>query len=132
VKFLFDNDLPHPIASALRMLAQPTQHVRDIPDLGANAPDDLNLSYAGRRGFFLVTRDKAIKRTPQYRLIINEEKVGIFFVAAGKARQLTAWELAKLIVKAWDEIMRFADQNSPPFMALVQQNGRVVQFKAGR
>lgn len=128
MKFLFDNDLPHPIASALRILQQPAQHVRDVPDLGAGASDDLNLSYAGRRGFFLVTRDKAIKRTPQYRSIIAAEKVGVFFVAAGKARQLSGWELAKLTIKAWDDMQAFGARNKPPFAALVRKNGRVVRF----
>lgn len=132
MKFLFDNDLPHGIATALRALNQPVQHVRDVPELGAAAPDDLNLSYAGRRGFALVTRDRAIKRTPQYRAIIEEERVGLFFVAAGKSRQLSGWELAKLLVKAWDDIVRFSEKNDPPFMALVQRNGRVVQYRSGR
>lgn len=58
MKFLFDNNLPHPIASALRILQKSVQHVRDIPELGAAAPDDLILSYAGQRGFVLVTRDR--------------------------------------------------------------------------
>ena len=129
MKFLFDNDLPHSLATALRGLNQPVQHVRDIPELGAASPDDLNLSYCARRNFFLVTRDRAIMRTPQYRAIIKEEGIGVFFVDAGKARQLGAWEIAKLLIKAWDDIQRYASDHKPPFLALVKPNGRVLQLK---
>lgn len=130
MKFLFDNDLPHPIARALRILGQPVQHVRDIPDLGPGSPDDLNLDYAGRRGFYLVTKDKAIKRTPQFRAIITEAKIGAFFVSTGKARQLSGWETAKLLIKAWDDIVRYANQHDAPFLMLVQRNGRVRGFQS--
>ena len=77
MKFLFDNNLPHPIASALRILQKSVQHVRDIPELGAAAPDELILSYAGQRGFVLVTRNRGIHRTPQYRAIIKEARIKI-------------------------------------------------------
>jgi predicted nuclease of predicted toxin-antitoxin system len=130
VKFLFDNDLPHPIASALRVLHKPVQHVRDISDLGASAPDDLNLNYAGKRGFILVTRDKAIRRTPQYRAIIAKERVGVVLVTAGKAKQLDGWGLAKLIIKAWDDIEKHVAASRPPFFALVQPNGRVISLQS--
>jgi predicted nuclease of predicted toxin-antitoxin system len=133
VKFLFDNDLPHPIASALRILQKPVQHVRDISDLGAGSPDDLILDYAGSRGFVLVTRDKAIRRTPQYRTIIAKHRVGVVLISAGKAKQLDAWNLAKLVIRAWDNIESHTAARRAPFFALVQLNGRVVSLEsAGR
>jgi len=130
VKFLFDNDLPHPIASALRILQKPVQHVRDISDLGASSPDDLNLNYAGRRGFILVTRDKAIRRTPHYRAIISKERVGVVLISAGKAKQLDGWGLAKLIIRAWDDIESHTATRRAPFFALVQANGRVISLES--
>ncbi|MEX2571962.1 MAG: DUF5615 family PIN-like protein [Gemmatimonadota bacterium] len=132
MKFLFDNNLPHPIASALRILHQPTLHVRDVPDLGASAPDELILAYAGRHGYHIVTRDHAIKRTPQYRAIIVDQKIGIFFVSSGRARHLTGWELAKLIIKAWDGVQRYAAGHQVPFLALIRKNGRVSSMKGSR
>lgn len=41
MNFLFDNNLPAPLAEALRLLSKPVAHVRDITELGAAAPDDL-------------------------------------------------------------------------------------------
>ena len=72
VNFLFDNNLPAPLAEALRLL-------------------------------------------------------GGDFIRAGSAAQMDAWQIAKLIVKAWDDIERFSASRSRPFMALIQRNGRVVR-----
>jgi hypothetical protein len=125
VNFLFDNNLSHPLARALRLLSQPVTHVRDIEGLGPAAPDDLILNYAARRGYHVVTKDRQILRTPTFRAIITEEGVGVFFLYTGRARQLRAWEEAKLVVKAWDNVVHFAARNSPPFTASIQRNGQV-------
>lgn len=97
--------MSHPLARALRLLNQPVTHVRDIEGLGPAAPDDLILNHAGSRGYFMVTKDRQILRTPAFRAIITEEDIGAFFLHVGKTKQLRAWEEAKLMVKAWDNIM---------------------------
>jgi len=130
MSFLFDNNLSHPLARALRLLSQPVTHVRDIDGLGAAAPDDLILNHAARRGYFVVTKDRAILRTPQFRSIITEEGVGVFFLNVGRARQLRAWDEAKFVIKSWDEIVRFSESVAPPSTALVQKNGRVKRIRA--
>jgi hypothetical protein len=79
-----------------------------------------------------VTKDKAIKRTPQYRAIIAEARIGAFFISTGKARQLTGWETAKLLIKAWDDMLRYSQSHDPPFPALVQRSGRVSGFRSSR
>ena len=44
----------------------------------------------------------------------------------GTSHQLNAWGIAKLVVKAWDDIERFASANRLGFIAIVQKNGRVI------
>jgi uncharacterized protein with PIN domain len=130
VNFLFDNNVSHPLARALRLLNQPVTHVRDIDGLGPAAPDDLVLNYAARRGYFVITKDRQILRTPAFRAIIAEEGVGIFILYVGRTKQLRAWEEAKLVVKAWDNVLLFAERNSPPFTAAIQRSGRVKPIRS--
>lgn len=125
MKFLFDNNMSHPLARALRLLSKPVAHVRDIEGLGAGAPDDLILNYAAGRGYFLVTKDREILRTPQFRAIITEEGVGLFLLKQGKAKRLRAWDEAKWVIKAWDAIEGYAMKTAMPFVAEIKRNGRV-------
>ena len=60
MSFLFDNNLPPPLAEALRQLSKPVTHVREIGELGPAAPDDLILDYAASWNHVVVTRDRAI------------------------------------------------------------------------
>lgn len=129
MNFLFDNNMSHPLARALRLLNQPVTHVRDIEGLGPAAPDDLILNHAGSRDYFVVTKDRQILRTPAFRAIITEEGVGAFFLHVGRTKQLRAWEEAKLMVKAWDNVMHFAERNPVPFTATIQRNGQVKPIK---
>lgn len=127
MNFLFDNNLSPALAEALRLLGKSVSHVREISGLGAAAPDDLILDYAVQWDYFVVTRDRAMRTTPHFQALIRTRPLGVFFLKTGLARQLGAWEIAKLVVKAWDEIERHAETHSRPFMALVQPNGRVVR-----
>ena len=62
MNFLFDNNLPAPLADALRLLNKPVVHVRGISELGAAAPDDLILDYAAAWDYTVVTRDRAMRK----------------------------------------------------------------------
>ena len=128
MNFLFDNNLPAPLAEALRLLSKPVTHVRDISDLGPAAPDDLILDYAVKWNYVVVTRDRAMRRTPHFQALIKTKSLGVIFVRTGGARQLSGWQIAKLLVKAWDDIETFADGRQRPFLALVQANGRVLKL----
>jgi predicted nuclease of predicted toxin-antitoxin system len=127
VNFLFDNNLPSPLADALRLLSKRVAHVRDISELGASAPDDLILDYSVRWDYVVVTRDTTMRRQPHFQALLKAKKVAAVFVRTGSARHMDAWQIAKLVVKSWDDIERFAENHSRPFMALVQRNGRVVR-----
>lgn len=128
MNFLFDNNLPAPLADALRLLSKPVVHVRSIRELGAAAPDDLILDYAVRWNYALITSDRAMRRSPHFQELLRSKGLGVFFVNTGSARQLNSWQIAQLIVRSWDEIERFADSHPAPFLALVQRNARVMRI----
>lgn len=127
MNYLFDNNLPAPLADALRLLSKPVVHVRNIRELGAAAPDDLILEYAVRWNYALMTSDNAMRRSPHFQALLRSKGLAVFFVNSGTARQLNGWQIAQLIVKAWDDIERFAQNHSLPFLALVKRNGRVIR-----
>ncbi len=128
MNFLFDNNLPAPLADALRLWNKPVVHVRGISELGAAAPDDLILDYAAAWSYTVVTRDRAMRKSPHFQALLNARKLGVVFVNTGNARQLNAWQIAQLIVKAWDDIEQFTATRPRPFLALVQSNGRVIKL----
>lgn len=128
MSFLFDNNLPPALAEALRKLGKSVTHVAEIGDLGPAAPDDLILEHAVRWEHVLVTRDRAMRKTPHFRALLGTRNLGVFFLRAGTgARAMTGWEIAKLVVKAWDDMERFAASSPRPFLSLVQANGRVTR-----
>lgn len=104
MRFLFDNGMPQPLAQALRILGKPVVHVRDVSELGPKAPDPLILEYSGSNGYFLLR------------------------AAAVKGVEPHGWELCKIMVKAWDDVERFAADNKTPFLALIKWNGRVSTY----
>jgi hypothetical protein len=128
VNFLFDNNLPAPLADALRLLNKPVVHVRGISELGAAAPDDLILDYAAAWDYTVVTRDRAMRKSPHFQALLRARKLGVVFVSTGNARQLNAWQIAQLIVRAWDDIEQFTSMHPRPFLALVQGNARVSKL----
>lgn len=128
MNFLFDNNLPAPLADALRLLSKPVVHVRGISELGAAAPDDLILQYAATWDYTVVTCDRAMRKSPHFQALLRARKLGVIFVSTGNARQLSAWQIAQLIVRAWDGIEQFATSHSRPFLGLVQRNGRIIKL----
>ena len=129
MSFLFDNNLAPAIPQALRIFGRRTLHVQEVSELGGAAPDELILQHAGDWDHYLVTRDRALTKTPQYKALIGSRRIGVILVRTGSARSLDAWGIAKLMVKAWDDIEAFADGRQRPFMCLVQANGRVGPYK---
>jgi hypothetical protein len=131
VKFLFDNHIPLGLSAAMRAFQKSVAHVRDIQALGPKAPDPLIMQYGGENGYFVVTRDLAQAEEPWFKPTILQTKAGYFFLRASKRKGVepNGWDLCKLMVKAWDDMERYAAEHSVPFMALIQPNGRVSNYR---
>jgi len=129
VTFLFDNNMPRALAQALRILGKGVTHVAEIQQLGHGAQDRLILEYAGPQADLVVTRDIGMRKMPRFRADLIRLRVGVFMFRMGRARQPLAWEIARIVINAWDNMEAFAHTNHVPFVALVQRNGRVVMYK---
>jgi hypothetical protein len=130
VKFLFDANMPPPLAAALRTLSKPVVHVREVPELGRAAPDDLIMRYAAANGYLVISRDLAQAEESWFKPTLLRVKAGYFLIRASKRRGVEPqfWELCKLVVKAWEDIERYGSEKSVPLLALVKANGRVSSY----
>jgi hypothetical protein len=112
------------------MLGKPVAHVREVPELGPKAPDQLIMQYSAENGFLVVSRDLQQSDEPWFKPTLLSVRAGYFLVRASKRRGVEpqAWELCKLIVKAWEDMERYAGQRDVPFLALVKARGSVVSY----
>lgn len=60
--FFFDNNLSFRLAEGLRGFGEGVRHLRD--EFDPATPDTVWLPEIGRRGWYLITRDKRIARKP--------------------------------------------------------------------
>jgi hypothetical protein len=130
VTFLFDANMPRVLASVLRDLGKSVSHTDDIKELGRGALDPRVIAYAADHNQYVVSRDLAMAREHWFQRDVRNLRAGVFFIRTGKSgKELRLWPLAQLLFKGWDQMELFALQNNPPFVALMQANGRVVSYK---
>lgn len=122
--------MPPPLAAALRILSKSVVHVRDIPELGPKAPDPLIMQYSAENGYLVISRDLAQADEPWFKPTLLQKRAGYFLVRASRRRgvEMQGWELSKLVIKAWDDIERYAEQRQVPLLALVKPSGRVTSY----
>lgn len=100
VVFLLDEDLAsRSIVDALRSAGL---LIKTVPDeFGRGRPDVEWLSEAGKRGYVVLTKDKAMRRSPMEVAVIREFRVRYFALAKGN---LTAAHIAAAILTAAPQI----------------------------
>jgi hypothetical protein len=118
--FVFDENLPHQIASALQLLDDSTV----VRYLGAFFPDGTDdvvfLPVLGSAGAFLVTRDARQRRKPAELQAYREHGIGAFILGG---KNLQRWDIVKQIVCAWPLIKDAAAKSRRPFAYRVPANG---------
>lgn len=97
-------------------------HDKFAPD----CPDDQWLRTAGREGWIVVTRDKAIRRKANELAAYREAKVVAFALASGNA---SAEDTARLVVGLYAVILRKARGAKPPAMFSVTLAGTISQVR---
>lgn len=85
-----------------------------------DAADAEWLTEVGNRGWVVLTQDKRIRFRELERVALRRAGVRAFIVTANN---VTGPTLAELLVRRLDEIVRVADSESAPFIALVSREG---------
>lgn len=128
MNFLFDENLPPPLARALRELGEPVRHVIDVPELGKGATDAEIVPFAAAWDYRLVSRDKAMLKPSQLKTVIHAEEVGYYLFRLGKARQPAKWELIQYVIKHWPAIVEHAHQNEPPYVMQIRRKAGLKPY----
>lgn len=120
--FFFDNNIGSFVAEGLRAFGEDVCHLTE--HLPAETADEVWLEFVGKRGMFLVTRDKMIRKRPIESDALRRHNVGAFFLVGKK---MGKWGQIRQIIRAWPAIKEAASKTSPPFAFRVNQAGSKVQ-----
>jgi len=103
-------------------------HVHD-DFFAADAADVVWLERAGREGWIVLTKDRAIRWRAVECMALMTAGVRAFTLTSGN---LQGKEMAEIFVKALPAMRRFAVAHEPPFIGAVAKNGRVTLFLSGK
>lgn len=93
-----------------------------------DAPDDVWLREVGKRGWIVVTKDKAIRHRANELEALKAAQVPAFVVTA---KGLTGGEIGAMLAKARQKLERFVIGNPRPFIASVTPSGRIKMLWRG-
>lgn len=83
------------------------------------------LSEVGRRGWVVLTKDKAIrKREIEKRRLMNSGVAAFVLTSGG----LSGDEMGKVFVVALPRMLRLLKRNRPPFIATITRKGNVSMY----
>ena len=117
-KFIFDENISVHIVAGMREFGENVQHLTE--HFAQGTADEDWLVEVGKRGWFLVTRDRKIRRRPAQLDALRRNAVGAFFLGGkdlDRCRQITQ------LVRAWPRIKQHAQREVRPFAFNVNQSG---------
>ena len=112
------------VASVLRAKGARVEiHDDHLPQ---HATDDEWLTFAGERGWVVLTKDDRIRHRFLERQAVIRAKVRAFYLAP---KRLTGVQNGEIFAKALTRIERFCLGNQPPFIARVFADGVVKMWE---
>jgi hypothetical protein len=124
MKLYFDRSIGKSVPLALRAVgvevAFDAERYRHVPGV-APTPDDVWIEEASRRGEVIVYKDKRIRYRPEERAAFVRAGARMFLLAGNLSR----FEMLRLLMVAWREMVRLADLQRPPFIFRVGMRGEL-------
>jgi hypothetical protein len=117
--FFFDNNLSPRLAAGLRAFGEDVRHLRE--EFPPETPDEVWLPEIGRRGWYLITRDKRIPRKAAEVRALKAAGVGAFVFTQKK--DLDLWEWVQTVVRRWSEIKNWCQSHRRPFVVGIPERG---------
>lgn len=93
-----------------------------------DTPDGVWLSAVGKRGWIVITKDKAIRHRASELQALRDARVSAFVVTA---KGLKGDEIGAMLVRVRDKLQRFVLGNPRPFIATVTGAGRIKMLWRG-
>lgn len=116
--FLVDNNIGKQVAAGMSGFGEDVVHLTD--HFEENAPDTEWLAEVGNKGWFVITRDKHIRRRPVELRAVTKHNVGMF-VLAGKNQDRC--KLIQQVVRNWPRIKEHARRQHRPFAFSIPARG---------
>jgi hypothetical protein len=131
IKIYLDENLSKYVAEALNLLNQgyfPNIEVHStIEVFGRGVPDEMLIPQIGTEGSILITKDFNIKKTQLQFDLCQQYNLGIFFVTLPK-NQDKHWEIVKVLMLNWEEIVQKAGRDKHPFAYRIRVKGKMEKL----
>jgi PIN like domain len=126
-----DENLSEYVAQALNFLNK--GYFRDIQvystkeKFGKGVADEIIIPGIGKEDAVLITRDININKTRFQFDLCKQNKIGIFFLTLPKG-QNKHWEMVRLLVEKWEDIVDKAVNERKPFAYRIRIVGKMQKM----
>ena len=124
VIFIERNLGKHKVAEVLRNVGELVEVHDD--HLAQDAPDEEWIQLVGEKDWLAVTNDKNIRYRQSELAAIRDNKARIFVI---RAKNVTADDVAEILLKAMERMKKFSRKTAPPFVAAIYRDGTVKPYK---
>jgi predicted nuclease of predicted toxin-antitoxin system len=131
MKIYLDENLSKYVADALNLLSKgyfPNIEVYSTIDVfGRGVRDEDIIPKIGTEGSILITKDFNIKKTTLQYELCQQYNLGIFFITLPK-NQDKHWEIVKLIIQNWEELIQKIGRDKHPFAYRIRIKGKMEKL----
>ena len=131
MKIYLDENLSKYVAEALNLLNKgyfPNIEVfSTIEIFGRGVKDEALIPAIGKEGSILITKDFNIKKTQLQFELCQQYNLGIFFITLPK-NQDKHWDIVKLLIHNWEEIILKAGRDKHPFAYRIRLKGKMEKL----
>lgn len=122
MKIYIDENMPPQLAESLNILQKALNSKNNtnievlsiMKEFGRGAKDEDWIPKAGKEKAVVITQDYRIQTTRHQRDLFQKHGLGMFFISAPK-KGLSFWEMTKLLINRWEEILKIIRKNKTPF-----------------
>jgi hypothetical protein len=127
-KIYLDENLSPYVAQAMQLLCRgyfnEVEVYSTVTVFGRGTPDEEIIPKIGAEGSILITRDFNIQRDRLQKQLLADHGLGVFFIRLPK-RDDRHWELVRLMVDQWEELIKKVNKTKPPFSFIIHPRGKM-------
>lgn len=131
MEIYLDENLSPFVAEALNQLCKGHfSHVEvfsTVHKIGRGKKDEEIIPYIGQAGGVLITKDLNIHRTNVQFELCKQHQIGLFFLVLQKG-QSKHWDIIKLLINRWEEIINNSQNERLPFAFRVKIRGKTEKL----
>jgi len=131
IEIYMDENLSEYVADALNSLNK--GYFKDIlvhstkVKFGKGEPDETIIPSIGNSGGVMITKDLNIYKTKLQYQLCKQYQIGIFFIKMPKGMD-KHWEIIKLLVNSWEEIIEKISKEKRPFGYEIPVRGKMKKI----